>query len=171
MVVSPHFLRDSTDMPDDQLSEVFDLVEVRGLVSGGFAVRGDWVSRFTIADPLKLVAMVCGRARLTTDGSTARSSSNRATSPSSTAVRGWHSRVAPGTGRAREIVVAAGDAFLRVDGADCGAADVVIGGHVDLNPAGHALLAQALPAVGHVRSGGGVQPACRPRPTGGRGDE
>ena len=60
--------------------------------------------------------------------------------------------MAPGTGRAREIVVAAGDAFLRVDGADCGAADVVIGGHVDLNPAGQALLAQALPPVGHVRA-------------------
>ena len=55
-------------MADDQLSEVFDLVEVRGLVSGGFAVRGDWMSRFAITDPLKLVAMVCGRARLTTDG-------------------------------------------------------------------------------------------------------
>ena len=152
MVVSPYFLRDSTDMADDQLSEVFDLVEVRGLVSGGFAVRGDWVSRFAIADPLKLVAMVCGRARLTTDGVDAAIELE----PGDVAIlngRSWMTlEGGAGDGAAREIVVAAGDAFLRVDGADCGAADVVIGGHVDLNPAGHALLAQALPAVGHVRS-------------------
>src|SRR5918992_1401145 len=68
MVASPHFLRDSTGMVDDQLSEAFDLVEVRGLLTGGVAATGSWVSRGTLDDPLKFFAMVCGRTRLTTDG-------------------------------------------------------------------------------------------------------
>ena len=63
MVVSPDFLRDSTDMARDQLSDVFNLIEVRGLVSGGFSVRGDWKSRFKINYPLKLVAMVWNSPR------------------------------------------------------------------------------------------------------------
>jgi len=152
MVVSPDFLRDSTDMPNDQLSEVFDLVEVRGLVSGGFAVRGDWVSRFDVHNPLKLVAMVCGRARLTTDGVDDAIDLE----PGDVAIlngRSWAMlEGGAGDGAPREIVVAAGDAFIRVDNADCAAADVVIGGHIDLNPAGRALLVQALPPVGHVRA-------------------
>ncbi|WP_263998420.1 AraC family transcriptional regulator [Mycolicibacterium vanbaalenii] len=41
---------------------------------------------------------------------------------------------------------------MRVDGAECGEADVIIGGHVDVNPTGAALLAQALPRVGLVRA-------------------
>ena len=55
-------------MVTDQLSEVFDLVEVRGLMSGGFAVRGPWGARTNLSEPLKFIAMVCGGARLTTDG-------------------------------------------------------------------------------------------------------
>ena len=38
MVESSNFLRDSTEMMRDQLSDVFDLIEVRGLVSGGMSV-------------------------------------------------------------------------------------------------------------------------------------
>jgi len=152
MIDGPYFLRDSTNMVGDQLSEVFDLVEVRGQMSGGFAVQGPWVARSAVEDPLKLVAMVCGQARLTTDGVDGPIELE----PGDVAIlnnRSWlELEGGTGDGPPQEIVPAADYSSIRVDGADCGAADVVVGGHVDLNPAGQALLLQALPPVGHVRA-------------------
>ncbi|WP_263998419.1 cupin domain-containing protein [Mycolicibacterium vanbaalenii] len=55
-------------MKRDQLSDVFDLIEVAGMVSGGFSVRGDWFCRLEIKDPVKMIGVVCGRVRLATDG-------------------------------------------------------------------------------------------------------
>ena len=138
-------------MVDDQLSEVFDLVEVRGQMTGGFAVQGPWVSRTAVEDPLKLIAMVCGRARLTTDGVDGPIELE----PGDVAILNNRSWLAleggTGDGPRREIVPAA-DYSSIIDGAGCAAADVVVGGHVDLNPPGQALLLQALPPVGHVRA-------------------
>jgi AraC-like DNA-binding protein len=139
-------------MVGDQLSEVFDLVEVRGLLSGGFAVRGPWVSRGTIEAPLKFFAMVSGRARLTTDGV----DEPIALEPGDVAIlnnRSWlHLEGGIGEGPRREIVPEVDFPSTPLIGADCGADDVLIGGHVDLNPAGDALLLQALPPLGHVRA-------------------
>lgn len=139
-------------MVGDHLSEVFDLVEVRGLVSGGFAMRGAWVSRSAIADPLKLIAMVYGRARLTTDGGDGPIELE----PGDVAIlnnRSWlELEGGTGDGPRREIMPEENDPSTRLIGADCGTDDVVIGGRVDLNPAGQALLLQALPPVGHVRA-------------------
>lgn len=152
MVVSPDFLRDSTDMGRDQLSDVFNLIQVRGLVSGGFAVRGDWISRFDIHYPLKLVAMVRGRARLTTDGIRGALELDAG----DVAILNGRSWVVLEGGRGsappEEFTVSEADTFLRIDGAEGDDADVIIGGHVDVNPAGQALLTQALPPVGHVRA-------------------
>lgn len=136
----------------DQLSDVFDLIEVRGLVSGGFAVRGDWFCTFDIDDPLKMIAVVCGNLRLTADGV-----GPIHLGPGDVAILNHCTRMTleggPGLGPATELdVEASEEAFVRVDGADCGAADVVIGGHIDVNPIGAALLTQALPRVGHVRA-------------------
>lgn len=69
-------------MPDDQLSTVLELVDVRGVLTGGLAATGDWTSRAAVEDPLKLFAIVSGRIRLTAEGSSRRSSSSRATSRS-----------------------------------------------------------------------------------------
>nr|WP_258382488.1 cupin domain-containing protein [Streptomyces sp. NTH33] len=55
-------------------------------------------------------------------------------------------------GQPVEFEPQAGDYALRVGGADFAVDDVVLGGHVDLNPAGAALLAQALPPVAHIRA-------------------
>jgi AraC-like DNA-binding protein len=152
MLVSSHFLRESTDVTADQLSEVFDLVEVRGILTGGLAVRGRWVSRAIIRDPLKLIAMVCGRARLTTDGIPAP----LALEPGDVAVlngRSWlELQGGSGDGPARQVAPVEADALVRLDGADRRTDDVVIGGRVDLNSAGRALLLQALPPVAHVRA-------------------
>lgn len=139
-------------MPGDELSEVFDLVEVRGLLSGGLAARGRWVARSGIADPLKFFAVVCGRARLTTDGL------DRPIELESGDVallnnRSWlELEGGTGDGPRREIVPEADFSSARFRGADRTADDVVVGGCVDLNPAGRALLLQALPAVGHVQA-------------------
>ncbi|GAB3981399.1 AraC family transcriptional regulator [Plantactinospora veratri] len=139
-------------MAGDQLSEAFDLVEIRGLLSGGFAMRGRWVSRAAVDGPLKFFALVCGRARLTTDGVDGPIDLG----PGDVAIlhnRSWlELEGGTGDGPRREIVPEPGFSTPRLVGADRGADDVVVGGRVDLNPAGRALLLQALPPVGHVRA-------------------
>lgn len=136
-------------MAGDRLSEVFDLVEVRSVVSGGFAVRGPWISRAEI-EGLKFTAVVGGRARLTTDGL----ESPLELEAGDVAIlnnRSWL-RVEGGTGDGppREITPEVDFASTRLIGA-ARDTDVVVGGHVDLNEAGEALLLQALPPVAHVR--------------------
>jgi AraC-like DNA-binding protein len=137
-------------MVADHLSEVFDLVEVRGLVSGGFAARGPWVVRSPIEDPLKLLAMVCGRARLIADGIDGPIELE----PGDVAIlnnRSWLEHEG-GTGDGPRQEISPEENFTRLAGADRGTDDVVIGIAVDLNLAGQALLLQALPPVGHVRA-------------------
>ena len=46
------------------------------------------------------------------------------------------------------------DPAIDLRGVDFGTDDVLVGGRVDLNPAGAALLVQALPPVGRVRGSG-----------------
>jgi AraC-like DNA-binding protein len=139
-------------MASDQLSEVFELVEVRGVLSGVIAVRGPWVSRSLVEDPLKFFAMVCGRARLTTDGMDGPIELE----PGDVAIlnnRSWlELQGGTGDGPRREVRPEADVSSARLAGADRGSDDVVVGGRVDLNPAGQALLLEALPAVGHVRA-------------------
>jgi AraC-like DNA-binding protein len=152
MIDGPYFLRDSTNVVADQLSEVFDLVEVRGQMTGGFAVRGPWVARAAVQDPLKLIAMVHGRARLTADGVDGPIELE----PGDVAIlnnRSWlELEGGTGDGPRREILPEEGHPSTRLVGADCDTDDVLVGGRVDLNPAGQALLQQALPPVGHVRA-------------------
>jgi hypothetical protein len=134
----------------DQLSQVFDLVEIRGLVSGGFAARDPWVARAPIEDPLKLIAMVYGRTRLTTDGIDRPIELE----PGDVAIlnnRSWlEQEGGAGDGPRQEILPE--ENFTWLAGADRGTDDVVIGIAVNLNLAGQALLLQALPPVGHVRA-------------------
>jgi AraC-like DNA-binding protein len=152
MFDGPYYLRESTEVAGDQLSEVFDLVEVRGLLSGGFAVRGPWVSRASIEAPLKFFAMVAGRARLTTDGVDELVELE----PGDVAIlnnRSWlHIEGGTGEGPRREIRPEADFPSTSLNGADRGADDVLIGGRIDLNPAGDALLLQALPPLANVRA-------------------
>src|ERR671914_1450760 len=135
MVASPHFLRDSTGMVDDQLSEVFDLVEVRGLLTGGVAATGSWVSRGTLDDPLKFFAMVCGRTRLTTDGIDRPIELE----PGDVAIlnqRSWlQLEGGTGDGPRREILPETDLSSTRFTGADRDTDDVLIGGLVGPHPA------------------------------------
>jgi AraC-like DNA-binding protein len=139
-------------MAGDQLSEVFDVVEVRAVLSGGLAARGPWVTAHPIDDSLKFLAMVCGRARLTTDGVDGPIDLE----PGDVAILNNRSylELRGGTGDEppREIMPKEIDPSFSLTGADRGTDDVLIGGRVDLDPAGQALLLQALPPVGHVRA-------------------
>lgn len=137
-------------MSVDHLSEVFDLVEVRGVLSGGFAVRGLWRSCGDISERLKFVAMVGGRARLTTDGVDGPIDLE----PGDIAILNGRSRLhiegGVGDGPRREVLPEENE--LSFSGADLGTDDVLLGGRIDLNPAGRTLLMQALPPVAHVRA-------------------
>ncbi|MGE2733745.1 AraC family transcriptional regulator [Mycolicibacterium vaccae] len=139
-------------MMRDQLSDVFDLIEVRGLVSGGLSVRGDWFCSFELTHPLKMIAVVCGQLRLTTDGY-----GPITLGPGDVAILNHRRQMdvvgGPGLAPPTKLDVdASEEAFVRVDDPECGNADVIIGGHIDVNPIGEALLSQALPPVSHVRA-------------------
>jgi AraC-like DNA-binding protein len=158
MVVRPHFLRDSSNMATDQLSEVLRLVEARSAIGGGFAVGGKWMTRFELESPLKFMAMVRGSAVLRTNGIAA---------PIELAVgdvavlnsRRWATLSGGlGDGLAAEFTMTEANMFLSVDGRDD---DVVIGGHVDVNRVGTELLVAALPPVVHVRGSAEHAPQLR----------
>ncbi|MFD6989413.1 AraC family transcriptional regulator [Streptomyces sp. NPDC059943] len=146
-------------MTGDQLSEIFDVVEIRGLMSGGFIARGPWVVRSPLADPLKFIAMARGRARLTTDGV----GDPLDLKPGDIAILNSRSSLelqgGTGEGPPREIKVPVGYSSFHDDAADLvDADDIVLGGHIDLNPAGEALLLEALPPVGHIRASAAAAP-------------
>lgn len=141
----------------DQLSEVFELVEVRGLVSGGFATQGPWVSRATLRETFKFIAVVSGRARLTTDGIDAPIELR----PGDVAILNNRSRLElsgglddgsddGSRGPVREVEPI--ETGLELLDADWDSNDIVLGGRIDLNEAGRTLLGEALPPVAHVQA-------------------
>ncbi|MDT5302909.1 MAG: hypothetical protein QOG79_6151 [Mycobacterium sp.] len=148
MVVSPHFLRDSSDVPTDQLSEVLRLVEARGAITGGFAVGGNWTTRFELELPLKFMAMVRGSAVLRTNGVVAPIHMGMGDVVVLNSRRWVTLSGGQGDGLAAEFTMTEANMFLPVDGRDD---DVLIGGHVDVNRVGTELLVAALPPVVHVR--------------------
>jgi AraC-like DNA-binding protein len=136
-------------MPGDRLSEVFDLVEVSSVMTGGIAARGGWWSRGPLTDPVKFFALVGGRARLTTDGLV----EPLELEPGDVAILVGRSWVAfeAGDEPRREVRPESSFPSDRLMTADRAAEDVLVGGCVNLNDAGRALLLGALPPVAHVR--------------------
>ncbi|KUL31744.1 AraC family transcriptional regulator [Actinoplanes awajinensis] len=135
----------------DEFSEVFEVVEARGQVTGAFAAHGRWVARSFSRTPLKLTVMVRGSARLSADGLDAPVHLEEG----DVAIvnnRSWlELEGGSGDGPVREIEPEITDLATGVltAGAD---GDLVLGGRVLLNRAGEDLLLQALPPVGHVRA-------------------
>jgi len=131
---------------------VFDLVEVSSVLTGGIAARGGWWSRGPLSDPVKFFAMVGGRARLTTDGL----EEPVALEPGDVAIligQSWVTFEA-GSEPRREVQPESDFSSDRFVAADRAADDVLVGGCVNLNEAGRALLLGALPPVVHVRASG-----------------
>lgn len=148
-------------MAVDRLSEVLDLIEVTSVVSGGSAIRGRWRTRSVIEDDLKFIAVVRGRASLTTDW---------AEEPvelvaGDVAILNGRSWLAleGGDGPGDPVLVEPPSAGSAISDTDVFAADadVLIGGRVDLNSAGRELLLRALPAVVHVGGSSAVGPQLR----------
>jgi AraC-like DNA-binding protein len=135
----------------DQLSRAFELVEIRGVVAGGFAASGSWVARSPCVDPLKLIAMVSGHGRLITDGMETAIE----LAPGDVAIlnnRSWVEHESGDTGTGPRQQLGPEENFTGLSTADRNVHDVVIGTAVDVNPAGRELLQRALPPVAHVRA-------------------
>jgi AraC-like DNA-binding protein len=138
------------------MSEVFDLIEIKGLMTSGLIVpRGRaWVARGSLPPILKFFAVVRGQARLTasgTDSPLLLETGDVAILNNQTwlEVRGGPADQVP-----YEIDVASASYSL---GDDEGA-DLLLGGHIALNAIGKALLLQALPPVGHIRAASSTVP-------------
>jgi AraC-like DNA-binding protein len=136
----------------DQLSQALDIVAVRAVLTGGFATHGPWAVRAPVDAPLKFFAIVSGRASLRTDGIPNALELGTGDVAILNA-RSWvELRGGGDTGPAREIDPPPGVPNVSLARSQRGTDDVVIGGAVDLDPAGRALLQQALGPVGHVRA-------------------
>jgi AraC-like DNA-binding protein len=146
-------------MPDaalpDVLSDVFDMVEVRGMMTGGFAVRGPWISRGEISRPLKLAALVAGSARLSTDGPGGPDGPVEL-APGDVVLLNHRTRLDMRNGRGDEppveLVPEAGFDSVDLASADLATDDVLVGGWIQVSPAGLALLGGALPGLVHVHA-------------------
>ena len=139
-------------MGAEWLSGVFDLVEVRGVITGGIVARGNWWSRGPLKDPVKFFAMVNGHARLSTDGVDGAIDLG----PGDVAILSGRSEVAFEAGQAPRCEVHPEEDFssARFTGADRAVDDIVLGGCVDLNETGRALLVGSLPPLAHIRASG-----------------
>ncbi|WNO70502.1 AraC family transcriptional regulator [Streptomyces sp. AM8-1-1] len=135
-------------MRGDPLSGVLDLIEIQGLMSSGFAVDGSWIAQGALDHPLKFVAVARGRARVTTDGCDGPVILD-AGDVALLNHRSWLTvRGGPEDEPPVEIdVTRVGFTSLEEDGAD-----VVLGGHIDLNPIGRELFTHTLPPMGLVRA-------------------
>jgi len=159
MLDGPYFLRQSTAVPDvarpDVLSDILDLVDVRGVVTGGFAVRGPWVSHGAVSRPLKLIAVVAGSARLSVDGP-GGPEGPLDLAPGDVALlnhRTWlEVRGSAGEGPRVELVPGAGFDAMDLASANLATDDVLVGGWIEVSAPGLALLRAALPGVVHVRA-------------------
>jgi AraC-like DNA-binding protein len=137
-------------MPADRLSEVLDLIEVRGVVSGSSVLRGRWHTRSVIDDDLKFIAVVRGWATLDTEGAAAPV---RLVAGDVAVLNGrsWLT-LDGGDGPEAPAIVEPPTAGSRISDADVAATDVdiVIGGRIDLNATGRELLLRVLPPLMHV---------------------
>src|SRR5579862_1016841 len=68
MLESPNFMRDSSRMSDDPLSDVLKLVDAQSILTGSFTAGGSWALRFPEPDKIKFFVLVKGKCWLRIDG-------------------------------------------------------------------------------------------------------
>ena len=143
----------SSNMGSDHISEVLDLIAVRGVISGGVIVDGPWRAETRVAEELKFCAIVRGDARLWTDGIEQPVHLLEGELAILNA-RSWLSlRSRADDGIPTEVAQPSNGVITSPGDVDPETADVFIGGRINLDSAGHELLLNALPAVAHVHTG------------------
>ena len=144
-----------TREPTDALSDVFEQVEVRGMFTGGFAVRGPWSSRVSVSRPLKLIALVAGSAHVSVDGP-GGPDGPVTLGPGDVVLLNHRTELevhgGRGDGPAAEPFPEANFDSMALAEADLSTDDVLLGGWIQVNPAGQELLGAALPGLVHVRA-------------------
>jgi AraC-like DNA-binding protein len=142
-------------MNSDVLSDVFEQVDVQGMVTGGFAARGPWASGGDISRPLKLLALVAGSAHVRVDGPGGAVGPVEL-SPGDVVLLNHQTRLevrgGRGDGPSTELTPEASFDSMALAAADLATDDVLIGGYIQVSPAGLSLLRSALPGVVHVRA-------------------
>ncbi|WGP06511.1 AraC family transcriptional regulator [Bacillus subtilis] len=156
-------------MTSDLLSDVLDLISVRGVVSGGAVITGAWRATAPVDEPLKFCALAHGEAWLSTDGidGPIHLVAGELAVLNGRSFLSLESRDSQGQAAITEITPPSSGEMVRlgdgaepemensdvdVGGSEGGQADVFIGGRIDLEDDGRDLLLSALPPVVHVRS-------------------
>jgi len=67
MLVSPHYLRDSTKMTTDPFSDILKFANAHSVVTGGFTAAHPWAIRFPVPGKIKFFAVVKGHCWLCFD--------------------------------------------------------------------------------------------------------
>lgn len=148
MLENTEYLRESTAMTVDPFSDILKLTRAESLVTGGFSAGGAWAIRFPRPKTIKFFAVVKGECWVALEGQ----------APIRFATGDVGLLSAPlAFVLASDLVLEPVDAMTLFSGA--GQTDVVlgdgsdfahIGGHVLLDPASGALLADVLPPWIHV---------------------
>src|ERR1700730_13265015 len=68
MLENPDYLRHSSGMSVDPLSDLVKLADAQSVVSGGFTAGGSWALRFPPPDKMKFFALLKGTCRLLVHG-------------------------------------------------------------------------------------------------------
>jgi AraC-like DNA-binding protein len=150
MLESSNFMRDSSSMSDDPLSDVLKLVDAQSILTGSFTAGGSWAIRFPEPDNIKFFALVKGKCWLCMDG---EEEPVRVETGDVLLLSAKRSFVLAGDLAATPVD--ATGLFTGIEhksarlgeGEDC----VQIGGHVRLDPASGEILADVLPPLIHVR--------------------
>lgn len=157
MLESPHYLRDSSGMSVDPLSDALAVADARCVFSGGFTAGGAWAIRLRGRDRLKVNAVVRGSCLLVpeeggesvvlTEGDVVVSDGRRSyvlcSDPGLEPVDAGEVHVDP-----RDRMAHLGD----------GETVVCVSGHIDVSRDSGDLLRRALPQLIHVRAGAAEAP-------------
>ena len=151
MLESPYYMRDSTTMSADPLSDVLKITNAQSVVSGGFTAGGSWAIRFPAPGKIKFFGVVKGTCWLRIEGEDVPVYLEAG----DVFLLSAH----------RSFILAAELASVPVDAADVFTAKVgtiaklgggddyfLIGCHVQLDAGSGGLLADVLPPLIHVRA-------------------
>ena len=148
MLESTYFMRNSTDMAMDPLSDILTFASTRPVVSGVLAAGGDWAVRFRPPLKVKFFAIAKGECCLSMDGMGAPL---------------WLREGDVFLVTQRAIVLASGPGIEPIDGAELyanksdksatlgdGEDFFLLGGHIVLDPQAAGFLDKLLPPLIHV---------------------